>query len=196
MRKVILGTKNLHKVREIRDILLSVPIDLNPLPEETPESPEDQATLDGNAAQKASYYAKLTDAYCLADDTGLEVDALDGEPGVNSARYAGPDAAYADNRDKLLAALGGVPKAGWTARFRCVMSLANPAGEIVATAEGTVEGTIVPESRGEGGFGYDPIFLPKGSERTLAELSAEEKNALSHRGRALQVLRPRLLELL
>ncbi len=196
MRKVILGTKNRHKVREIGDILLSVPIDLVPLPDETPESPEDQETLDGNAAQKASYYAKLTDSFCLADDTGLEVDALNGEPGVHSARYAGPDATYADNRDKLLAALTGVPKAGWTARFRCVMSLANPAGEIVATAEGTVEGQIIAESRGEGGFGYDPIFRPLESERTLAELSAEEKNALSHRGRALQALRPRLLELL
>lgn len=194
MKTLILGTKNRDKIREIREILLDVPLRLEPLPEGTPTSPEETGTIEGNAVQKAVTYAEHVGTWCLADDTGLEVDALDGAPGVDAALYAGPDASYADNRDKLLAALEG--QALRTARFRCVVALANPAGEVLATAEGTLEGEITTSASGEGGFGYDPIFRPAGERKTLAEISADDKNRLSHRGAALRALEPRLLELL
>ena len=194
MKTLILGTKNRDKLREIREILLDVPLRLEPLPEGTPTSPEETGTIEGNAVQKSVNYAEHVGTWCLADDTGLEVDALDGAPGVDAALYAGPDATYADNRDKLLAALEG--QAVRTARFRCVMALANPAGEVLATAEGTLEGEITTSAAGEGGFGYDPIFRPLGETKTLAEISADDKNRLSHRGAALRALEPRLLELL
>jgi XTP/dITP diphosphohydrolase len=189
-----LGTKNADKFREIEAILLKVPFKLQPLPGDTVEVVEDGETLEANAQLKARGYAKVTGHLCLADDTGLEVDALQGAPGVYSARYAGPEATYADNRRHLLEQLKGVPADKRTARFRCVVALASPAGEVVATAEGALEGVILEKERGEGGFGYDPIFAV--GQRTLAEISAEEKNALSHRGRALENLRPQLLELL
>ncbi|MGE0710689.1 MAG: RdgB/HAM1 family non-canonical purine NTP pyrophosphatase [Planctomycetota bacterium] len=196
MKTLVLGTQNEHKLREIQELLLDVPLRLQTLPAGTPEAPEDEETIEGNAVSKAVTYAEAVRTWCLADDTGLEVEALDGAPGVHAARYAGPAATYADNRAKLLAALDGLPPARRRARFRCVIALANPAGEVLATAEGVLEGTILAEERGAGGFGYDPIFLPHGLERTLAELSAEEKNRLSHRGAALRALRTRLLELL
>lgn len=196
MKTLTLGTKNHDKVGEIESILLKVPVRLAPLPAEVPESPEDRDTLEGNAAQKASFYARQTGTYCLADDTGLEVDALNGAPGVNSARYAGPDATYKDNRDKLLAALAGTPASRRTARFRCVVALADPSGEIVASADGVLEGVILEEERGDGGFGYDPVFKPVEASASLAEMPIEEKNRLSHRARALLALRPQILRLL
>lgn len=196
MKTLILGTQNVDKLAEIREILLDVPLRLQPLPAGTPEAPEDADTFEGNAVQKAVTYAEQTGAWCLADDSGLEVDALDGRPGVYSARYAGPECSYADNRRKLLEELDGVPAGQRRARFRCVVALTNPAGEVLATAEGTCEGTILTEERGEGGFGYDPLFLADGAGRTLAELTPAEKHALSHRGAALAALKPRLLELL
>lgn len=196
MKILTLGTKNRDKVGEIESILLKVPARLAPLPAEVPESPEDSDTLEGNAAQKATFYAERTGTYCLADDTGLEVDALGGAPGVHSARYAGPDATYADNRAKMLEALQGTPAARRTARFRCVVALADPAGEVIASADGVLEGVILEDERGEGGFGYDSIFKPIEASGTLAEMSAEEKNRLSHRARALLALRPRILEIL
>jgi XTP/dITP diphosphohydrolase len=196
VKTLTLGTKNQHKVSEIEEILLKVPFHLVPLRDDVPEAPEDEPTLEGNAIQKAAFYAKESGTYCLADDSGLEVDALGGDPGVLSARYAGPNCSPADNRNKLLEALRGVPALRRTARFRCVIALANGAGEVVATADGSLEGTIIDEERGERGFGYDSIFVPEGGTKTLAELTGEEKNAMSHRGRALRALRPRLLELL
>jgi len=196
VKTLTLGTKNRDKVREIRDILLRVPLELVPLPDSIPVAPEDAPTLEGNARLKAAHYAKLAGTWCIADDTGLVVDALAGAPGVYSARYAGPDASYADNRRKLLEALGGVRSTRRTARFVCVAALANPAGEILGTTEGVLEGTIIDHERGEGGFGYDPIFLPLEGELTLAEISHEDKNASSHRARALEAMRPLLLELL
>ncbi len=196
MKILTLGTKNRDKVGEIESILLKVPVRLTPLPGEVRESPEDSDTLEGNAAQKASFYSNQTGTYCLSDDTGLEVDALGGAPGVNSARYAGPDATYADNRAKLLGALKGTPASRRTARFRCVVALANPAGEVVASADGILEGVILEDERGDAGFGYDSLFKPVEASATLAEMSAEEKNRLSHRARALLALRPRILELL
>lgn len=194
MRTLVLGTKNVDKVREIEAILLKVPVRVVGLPEETEEVEETGETLEANAALKAQGYAKVTASLCLADDTGLEVDALQGAPGVYSARYAGPEATYADNRRLLLDQLKGVPADKRTARFRCVVTLASPAGDVLASAEGRLEGVILEKERGEGGFGYDPLFAV--GQRTLAELSADEKNALSHRGRALENLRPMLLELL
>jgi XTP/dITP diphosphohydrolase len=196
MKTLVLGTHNQHKLQEIREILLDVPLGLKALPEGTPEAPEDEPTLEGNAVQKAVAYAEQVRTWCLADDTGLEVEALDGAPGVLSARYAGPECSYQDNRDKLLAALEGLPPSRRKARFRCVVALVNPAGEVLATAEGVLPGSITTVERGTGGFGYDPIFLPDTLERTLSEISAEEKNRLSHRGLALRALKPRLLELL
>jgi XTP/dITP diphosphohydrolase len=191
---ITLGTKNPDKLREIQQILVRVPVRLVALPADAPDVDETGDTLEQNADLKAIAYARLTGSFALADDTGLEVDALDGAPGVRAARYAGPDATYADNREKLLEALRGLPTARRTARFRAVMSLSNPAGEVVTRAEGVLEGVILEKARGEGGFGYDPIFAV--GERSLAELGADEKNSLSHRARALEALRPRLLELL
>lgn len=198
MKALVIGTQNAHKLREIRDILLRVPLLLRPLPGGTPAVSEDADTLAANAVQKACDYARATGEACLAEDTGLEVDALGGAPGVHTARYAGPSADAAQNRAKLLEALAGVPAHRRTARFRCVAALARASGELIATAEGVLEGRITDAERGEAGFGYDPIFAPAGpyDDRTLAELTDDEKNTISHRARALADLRPRLLELL
>lgn len=196
VKSLIVGTKNPDKLREIQDILLAVPVDLRPVPGEVPEAPEDEPTLDGNARSKASFYAKQTQAYAIADDTGLEVDAIGGAPGVYSARYAGPDATYGDNRQKLIQALDGMTGPRRNARFRCVVALADPAGKILGTAEGVLEGRILHEEIGQGGFGYDPIFRPDGDQRTLATMSEDEKNGISHRARALEAIKPELLRLL
>lgn len=195
MQTVVVGTKNRDKLREIEAILVGVPVVLRPLDADVAEVEETGETLEENSELKAREYARRVGAWCLADDTGLEVDALDGRPGVRAARYAGPDCSYADNRRRLLEELKGLPPPRRTARFRCVVSLANPAGEVVARAEGALEGVILEKERGEGGFGYDPVFAV-GGERTLAELDAEEKNALSHRARALDAMWPQILELL
>ena len=146
---------------------------------------EDGETYMVNAARKARAYANAARLPALADDSGLEVDALGGAPGVYSARYAGAEADDAANRAKLLAALGGTPAAERGARFRCVLALAYPFTTNVRLGEGAVEGRIAMDERGDLGFGYDPVFeLPDG--RRMAELSTEQKNAISHRARALQ----------
>lgn len=196
VKTLVVGTHNEHKLREIREILLRLPVLLRPLPKGTPVAVEDTGTLEGNAARKATDYARATGEYVLAEDTGLEVDALGGEPGVETANYAGPAAPAAQNRRKLLTALASVPAARRTARFRCVAALARPSGELVATAEGVLEGRITETERGEGGFGYDPLFNPQGESRTLAEMADDEKNAISHRARAIAAIRPKILELL
>lgn len=194
MKTLTVGTKNQDKFREIEAILAGVPVLLQALPTEAQEVDETGETLEANAELKARGYAQQTGCFCIADDTGLEVDALSGAPGVYSARYAGPEATYADNRVKMLEELRGVPPGRRQARFRCVVALANPAGEILARVEGALEGVILEKARGDGGFGYDPIFAVNG--KTLAEISEAEKNALSHRAAALQALRPQLLDLL
>jgi XTP/dITP diphosphohydrolase len=159
---------------------------------------ETGSTYAGNAGLKADSACRHTGLAALADDTGLEVDALEGAPGVVSGRYAGPEQDPRANVARLLRALQGVPDAGRTARFRCVLALAEPAGGGPGTApgvafyEGVVEGTITREPRGNSGFGYDPVFLVSGTGRTMAELSFAEKNRLSHRGRALALLRDAL----
>lgn len=194
MKTLVVGTKNPDKFAEIEAILLGVPVRVVPLPAAVPEAVEDRDTLEENADLKARAYALATGHAVLADDTGLFVDALAGRPGVHTARYAGPQATYAQNRRKLLDELRGVPAELRSARFRCVISLSRPSGEVVTRAEGALEGSILEKERGEGGFGYDPVFAVAG--RTLAELPTPEKNSISHRARALVAIRPRILELL
>ena len=152
-----------------------------------PEVVEDADTIEGNALKKARETFILTGITSVADDTGLEVDALGGRPGVWSARYAGEGATYAMNVDKLLAELSDVPIDRRTARFRTVIAVAGPAGEW--TVDGVCEGEIMTERIGEGGFGYDPVFRPAGYDRSFAEMSIEEKNLISHRGKALKAFR-------
>ena len=149
------------------------------------------ATFEENALIKARAVATFTGMRALADDSGLQVDYLGGEPGIHSARYAGEDGKYEANNRKLLAALEGVPLERRRARFVCWAALVSPDGT-ERTVEGIIEGTILEQPRGPGGFGYDPVFVPEGMERTMAELSEAEKNAISHRTRALRKLIPYL----
>lgn len=184
---VVLASANPKKAAEIREVL-GDRLELLPRPSEddVPEVVEDEDTFLGNARLKAAALVAATGLAALADDSGLEVDALGGAPGVWSARYAGPDATDADNVAKLLVALADRPDpADRTARFRSVVVFQRPDGtELVA--DGTVEGHIAPAIRGDGGFGYDPVFVPvDGDGRTFGELDPVEKHAISHRGRAL-----------
>jgi XTP/dITP diphosphohydrolase len=187
MLSLVCASANPDKVAEIATIL-GESVELAPRPADVPDVVEDADTLEGNARLKAAAIAEATGLPALADDTGLEVDELQGDPGVRSARYAGEDATYADNVAKLLASLEGVYPADRTARFRTVALARWPDGrEIVA--EGVVDGLIAPVAEGESGFGYDPVFVPnEGDGRTFAEMSADEKHALSHRGRAFRGL--------
>lgn len=187
MRTLLIATRNAHKTGEIRALLGPAwqVEDLSAHPA-LPEVDETAETFAGNAALKAlSASSRLPGVWVLADDSGLEVDALDGAPGVISARYSGPGATDASNRAKLLAALHEVPGERRTARFRCAMALALD-GTLRAEFDGRVEGRILAEERGQGGFGYDCLFAPAGHTETFGELSAEVKNTLSHRARALE----------
>ncbi len=192
--RLVLATANPHKATEIRAILAAagVEVDLVPRPDEVPDVVEDAPDLEGNARLKAVALATATGLPALADDTGLEVDALDGRPGVRSARYAGEDGDAAANVAKLLAELDGVPAERRTARFRTVAMVRWPDGrELVAT--GTVDGVIAAGRSGDGGFGYDPVFVPdEGGGSTFAEMGAPAKDAISHRGRAIRALGARL----
>ena len=191
--RLVVASHNRDKLRELRALLDRPLVELvsladvarGPAPEESGE------TLHENARIKARAACRLTGLPSVADDTGLEVDALEGRPGVHAARYAGPGATYARNVERLLAELAGVPPERRTARFRTVCVACFPGGEEV-TAEGVLEGRIAERPRGAGGFGYDPVFEVEGLGRTLAELSAGEKNALSHRARAVRALRGEL----
>jgi XTP/dITP diphosphohydrolase len=183
--RLICASANPDKVAEIAAIV-GPAVELVPRPVDVPEVVEDADTLEGNARLKACAIAVATGQPALADDTGLEVAALGGAPGVYAARYAGAGATYADNRAKLLAELAGDPDR--RASFRTVVMVAWPDGSELA-AEGVCEGTIAEQERGERGFGYDPVFVPDdGDGRTFAEMSDGEKNALSHRARALRNL--------
>jgi XTP/dITP diphosphohydrolase len=215
--KIVLATHNRDKIKEIEAIMAGVDVEfVGPdAVEGMPEIVEDGATLEENALKKARGIRAFTGFCALADDTGLEVDALDGAPGVHSARYAGESGRYEDNNRKLLEELGGVPEGERTARFRCVMALAltdevaeslharmkghdpSVAGPEIRAAgvpdalvtEGILEGRIALQNRGEAGFGYDPLFeIPK-LGKTLAELGLEIKNEMSHRYRALVEMR-------
>jgi len=185
MKKIVFATNNKNKLREMREIMDGIYeiLSLDDIGCHE-EIVEDADTIEGNAKIKANF---ITDRYhidCFADDTGLEVEALDGAPGVYSARYAGEHCSYQDNVDKLLAALNGIENR--RACFRTAIAL-NLDGKSYLF-EGRCDGVITTEAHGEGGFGYDPIFLPDGSELTFAEMPADEKNAISHRGRATQKL--------
>jgi XTP/dITP diphosphohydrolase len=188
---LVLASANPDKVAEIEAVLsAALPVELLPRPTSVPDVEEDGETLLDNARLKAQALAVATGAAAVADDTGLEVDALGGAPGVYSARYAGAGVSYAQNVAKLLAELAKLPDGGGTrrARFRTVALVAFPDGSEL-WADGSVEGVILPEARGTGGFGYDPVFAPDdGGGRTFAEMSAEEKHAVSHRGRAFRAL--------
>jgi len=187
MPRLLIATKNAHKAQEIRAILGSAweVTDLNAHPEVI--APEETGeTFAENAAIKAVAASRIFAGFVLSDDSGLEVDALGGAPGVISARYAGPKATDADNREKLLRELAAdhVRGKARSARFRCVMCVARE-GEVVGTFDGAVEGVIINQERGEGGFGYDSLFVPTGYCETFAQLSGEVKNQQSHRARAL-----------
>jgi XTP/dITP diphosphohydrolase len=194
--RLVLATANPDKAAEMRAVLGGAAPDLElvPRPPGLPDVEETGTTLVENARLKAEALRDATGLAALGEDTGLEVDALGGAPGVYSARYAGETAGDADNVAKLLADVTAVHRASRTARFRTVIVVAWPDGSETVAA-GTVEGVIVDEPRGEGGFGYDPVFAPAGGGgRTFAELPPERKHAISHRGRALRALVARLRE--
>jgi XTP/dITP diphosphohydrolase len=194
VKELVIATRNRKKVEEIERIMEGIPVTLYSLDDfpGCPDVKEDQDTFQGNAVKKAVAVARYTGKPAISDDSGLEVYALKGAPGVFSARYAGPDADDRKNREKLLTEMGEVEKDKRGARFVCSVALAFPDGK-VETFEGFVEGRIGTQPRGTSGFGYDPVFYPEGHERTFAEMSADEKDALSHRGMALRKLGKHLL---
>ncbi len=187
IKELVLATRNPDKARELAALLSDMGIRIRTLADfpEAPEVVEDGDTCRDNAIKKAVTIAKVTGLVAVADDTGLEVDALDGRPGVHAARYAGEGATYEDNCRKLLKELSGVPTEKRRARFITVAAIAKPSGE-VQVAEGMLEGQITEVPIGEKGFGYDPVFLVPTLGKTLAELNAEEKNSISHRARAFR----------
>lgn len=200
--RLVFATGNPHKVVEVQSILAPLDIEVDSLTEfddPPPEPVEDGKTFAENARLKARYYARELGIPCLAEDSGLAVDALDGDPGVYSARYAGTegtrDERDAANNAKLLRRLAGVPPERRQARFVSAIAVATPDGAVIAEALGICEGLIADAPRGENGFGYDPLFFLADRDCTNAELTPEEKNARSHRGQALRGLAARLSEL-
>ncbi len=190
IRELVLASNNQGKLGELKGMLEGFGIQVMAQSDfQTPEADETAATFLENALIKARNATAYSGRPALADDSGLCVDYLDGAPGVRSARYAGPDASDSDNVQRLLQALDGVPADGRQARFVCVMALLRDVNDplpLIAQAEW--QGRIIEQPRGDGGFGYDPVFLPDGEDRTAAELPAAEKNRLSHRGQALALL--------
>jgi XTP/dITP diphosphohydrolase len=196
--RLLIATRSEHKLRELRELLSLDRAELVSLDELDVEGDpvEDGATFEDNAAIKARFGAAASGLPTLADDSGLEVDALDGGPGVRTRRYAGEDATDADNNAKLLAALDGMPPVRRGARYVCALVLAVP-GEPLVHARGECRGRIATAPRGSGGFGYDPIFEPESEPpggRTFGEWSAEDKHRISHRGRAAREMAPLLAE--
>ena len=181
---IVLATRNKGKLKELQEILKNFPVEIKNLQDfgPIPEVVEDGLTFDDNAYKKASFTAKALGIPAIADDSGLVVEALGGAPGVHSARYAGENATDQDNIQKLLKELAG--KTDRRAAFECVISIAAPSGPAL-TYEGSCEGEIISEPRGEGGFGYDPVFYYPGFGKTFAEADMAEKNSISHRGKAL-----------
>jgi XTP/dITP diphosphohydrolase len=194
MTDLVIASGNPGKLQEFLTLLEHLPLTLLS-PKEiglTLKIIEENDSYFDNAQRKALAYMKQTGRWTIADDTGLEVDVLDGVPGIQSARLAGPNRSDPDRRKVLLSML--LPhQQPWSARFRCTVVLAGPSGTI-DTAEGTCEGVIIPQERGAHGFGYDPIFLLQDLDKTMAELTLEEKNRLSHRARAVQAILPVLKE--
>ncbi len=194
---IVLATRNRKKAEELKKIFndANIPIDniltLQDFPE-CPDIKEDGNTFEANAAKKARYVAKYTGMIAIADDSGLEVDVLGGAPGVLSARYAGENADDRANNEKLLSEMKNIPDDKRSARFVCCIALVSM--DEVKTFFGYVSGRIGTETRGERGFGYDPLFYPEGYDRTFAEMNDEEKNAISHRGKAIKELQKYLMK--
>ena len=195
MRKLLIATHNQGKIREYQTLLAGLPLTVTSLKAEGIDDDVEETgeTFRENACLKAETYAGMAGIWTWAEDSGLEVAALAGRPGVYSARYAGPGATDRDRYEKLLDELRQSAERPWTARFRCVVAIALPNHEIY-TVEETVEGVITDQPRGEHGFGYDPIFLLPELGKTMAELPAEVKNQISHRGKAAQKAKALLLE--
>lgn len=197
--KLVVSTSNPGKLAELRQMLAILDLEVLGLGEalrEPMEIAEEGETFEENALHKARVVAEATKTLTLADDSGLEVDALGGKPGVHSSRFAGPHATDAENNAALLEALRDAGEGPLTARFRCVLALVDPSGFTPVFAEGRCEGEITREARGGSGFGYDPLFVVAGDGRTMAELADEEKNRISHRARALEAMLPKLRALL
>jgi XTP/dITP diphosphohydrolase len=196
-RSLLIATTNPGKLREVMNVLSDLPLDfvaLDVFPG-LPPFVETGATFEQNAIGKAGHYASRTGLWTLADDSGLEVEALGGAPGVHSARFAGPERDDAANNAKLILALADVPAEKRTARFRCCLALADR-GALLACETGSVEGRIIDSPRGSNGFGYDPHFFVPELGKTLAEFDLRTKNEISHRGRSLRRMRPHLVRLL
>lgn len=194
---IVVATRNKKKLEELKSLLSDMPIDVLSLLDfpNLPETPETGNTFAENAELKAKAAAQATGRIALADDSGLEVDALGGQPGILSSRFAGPEATDREKYMRILDLLEGVPDEERTARFKAAVAIATPEGETVLV-EGTCEGRIAREPRGENGFGYDPIFYLPDLGLTMAQLPASEKNRISHRARALQSAKKVLRELL
>jgi XTP/dITP diphosphohydrolase len=195
MKQLLIATHNRDKVREISALLSGLGVDVLTLDAYPGIGTivEDAGTLEGNALLKANAVHRATGLPSLGDDTGLEVHSLYGEPGVFSSRYSGEHATYAGNLSKLIAAMKSFPPRRRGARFRCSIAFVAP-GRSPVTVEGVCRGTILEKPRGNGGFGYDPVFLPEGSEKTLAEMDLASKNRISHRARAIEQILPILRE--
>lgn len=189
--KLVVATGTPGKIRELARLLDGLGLELVGLPGDAPDVVEDRDTFEGNAVKKATELAEHSGEMTVADDSGLVVDALGGAPGIYSARYAGEHGDDQANNDKLVRELAGVPDAERTARFVCALAFVDPAGPLEGAhvVRGTIEGTILREERGDGGFGYDPLFLPLGETCTTAEMPPAQKNEISHRAEAARGLR-------
>ena len=196
-KELVIATRNRGKLVEVRELLQDLPVTLRSLLDfpQTTEVEETGRTFTDNASIKATAYALQTGAWTLSDDSGLEVEALNGAPGVYSARYAGESATDAERVELLLSELARTGDEHRRARFVCAVSLSDPSGRIINVSTGACEGHIAREPKGEHGFGYDPVFIPEGFEQTFGELSSEVKQRISHRARALLGTRAFLLKL-
>ena len=196
-RILVVGTRNEKKCREMRQLLAGLPMEVVPLSDFDGLATHEEtgSTFNENARQKALAYARATGHWCVADDSGLEVPALGGRPGIYSARWGGEDGNDELNNRKLMDELAAVPRDRWQARYVCVAVLASPE-KVLLEAEGTCSGLITDQPAGDGGFGYDPHFYVPDHGCTMAQLSSDAKHAISHRGKALRTLREKLTELL
>jgi XTP/dITP diphosphohydrolase len=197
VKQLLLATRNRNKKQELQELLKGLPVQILTLDDfpGLPEVEEDGSTFSENAAKKARVNAAWSGVVCLADDSGLIVEALNGQPGVYSARFSGLHADDESNNRKLLQMMEELEGDDRRARFACVIAIAAPEGKTV-TVEGSCPGSIIREPRGRGGFGYDPLFVPEGFSRTFAELTPAQKNSISHRARALHQARPLIEEIL
>jgi len=195
--KAVIATRNRGKLKELQNLLSDLDLEIVPLDSfnNIGEIEEDGTTFFDNAMKKARTVAQKTGLMAIADDSGLEVDALNGRPGVFSARYAGKKASDKDNYLKLLQEMKGIPEERRGAQFRCIIIAFRPDGKWVS-AEGVCRGWITFTPKGEQGFGYDPVFMPEGDSRTMAQLTREEKNKISHRGKALLKLKEKIRQLM